>query len=198
MRSWRLVVAVAAVLAVILLACTFIAGRLSWATYASSKEPFFSIKYPKGYAVAGDYLDPLSRPGNQVWGVAFAVPPELLGATTLVSGSLVVEYAAADTCTAKVFLPDASSTALTDGGVTYSVAKNSRTDRADTFEEKVYALPGSKPCMGVQYALHTDTKAGYNGGGAPGRQNPSASALNTTPQEVLKIFDTMRRSLKLK
>jgi len=197
-RYWRPVAILLVLAAIAVPVWLWVAEYLRWDTYVSTTPPAFSVKYLKGSNIVADYLDALSPVGNPVRGVRFDIPTKLLGANWLVGAHLSVEYIDATPCTADLFLPAATSTgSRVEEGVSYSVASNSFGDVSNKTFERVYALTGSQPCTAVHYFLNTSSRVGFDPNAPPTASQPSASARNFNFNEALKVFDTMRHSLKL-
>ena len=199
LRHWRLMLAAVVVLAVVFAACHFIAEFLRWTTYTSSTPPVFSIKHLVSSPPIEDYINPLLPLDSQPRGVKFDIPQELLGASHVLGGSLSVEYRDASYCSPAAFLPRATSTVtLVEDGVTYLVGSRGYGEPTNSLIETVYVIKDSTPCFAVRYSLHTSIRAGFDQSGPPTQQQPSVRARSFDYPEAVSIFDTMRRSLKLK
>lgn len=150
----------------------------------------FSIKYPAGYALDESYMyQGLGEEG--IPGVKVSVSSKNTDGTNLSGDTGVsVEYIPnADSCSASLFLygsPKAS--AVTDGGVSYSVASITDAGAGNLYEEKVYAIKDANPCIAVRYFIHYSQIANY----------PAGTKKEFDKQALLKEFDTIRRSLTLK
>ena len=133
----------------------------------------FSIRLPKllgptepGYAIDEDFAYALS-PEESISGVKFTIPANLATGTNLSADSyLSVETIPNSiTCTADLFLPQATATSTqTDDGTTYSVATSSEAAAGNRYQEKVFALSDTNPCMAVRYFVHYTVLENYEPG----------------------------------
>jgi hypothetical protein len=58
----------------------------------------------------------------------------------------------------------ATSTLVTDNDVTYSFASSSDAAAGNRYEESVYALPGSEPCLAIRTFIHYGVFENYASG----------------------------------
>ena len=93
----------------------------------------------------------------------------------------------APACTGDRFLPGTGSVAhpVTDDGTEYSVVNFSDAGAGNLFDQTVYALTGSSPCLGVVYFVHSLNIGNFD----PGTVTEFDSAKLTAE------FDKIRRSL---
>ncbi len=130
----------------------------NWLAFASS-EYGFSLRYPPGYTVNGGYVYQGLGPGHDITGVSFTIPAAMTTGTNLASDTrLSVETLPdAASCTADKFLPSGASapSSVTENGTEYSVASLSDAGAGNIYEEKVYALVGTSPCLAVRYFTHS-------------------------------------------
>jgi membrane-bound inhibitor of C-type lysozyme len=170
------------------IATSNIEGQASWSTLASSTLGF-SIRYPAGYTPLPYTYQELG-PGKSINGTKLTIPASEATGTNLSSDSYVsVEtLPKATQCTADMFLGDqvvGSTTEVTDNGVTYSMAKGGGAGAGNLYEEFVYAIPGTSPCIAVRYFIHSTQLGNYPVG--------TVSAFNET--QLVSEFDGIRRSL---
>ncbi len=162
-------------------------------TFVSSSLGF-SIRYPANFTVNPTYQYQEFGPGKEINGVSFTIPPSMASGTNLGADSyLSVEHIATTTaCSAALFLPagDPSQlklTTTTDEDVTYSFATMTGAGAGNRYEETVFALPGTSPCLAVRYFVHYSVLENY----------PPGLVRAFDHQALLHQFDMMRRSLTL-
>jgi membrane-bound inhibitor of C-type lysozyme len=149
----------------------------------------FSVRYPEGYVVDETHAYQALGPGKDISGVKFTINPAIAAGTNLsVDSYLSVEQILqAESCTANVFAGEgaASSTMLTDGDMTYSVATSSDAAVGNRYEEWVYAIPGTNPCIAVRYLLHYGAIQNY----------PEGEVQEFNRTSLLVQFDSIRKTL---
>ncbi|HEY4488087.1 MAG TPA: hypothetical protein VJB97_01045 [Candidatus Paceibacterota bacterium] len=163
-------------------------SQIATSTYATTT---FSIVYPREY-IADDTYAYTGVPNKPIAGVKFTVPQSLTSATNLSSDTYVsVEsLPRAKSCTGDIYLPvDVRAETKTENGVSYSVASSSSAGAGNFYEEFVYALSGTSPCIAVRYHIHS--------------MNIGNFATSTEVREfdrnaLLSAFDEIRRSLQLR
>ncbi len=138
-----------------------------WESFASS-EYGFSLRYPPGYTINGGYVYEGLGPGHDITGVSFTIPAAMTTGTNLSDDTrLSVETLPdASSCTADLFLPEGADapTTMTENGTEYSVASLSDAGAGNLYEEKVYALVGTSPCLAVRTFIHSTNLANYDPG----------------------------------
>lgn len=162
-------------------------------TYSTSTKGF-SIKYPADFSIDESYLYTTGF-GKTISGVKFTIPAKLsagtnLGSDTYVSVEQIKKSGATPTCIALDFLSLAKGTVIlpvTDGGITYSVASSTGAGAGNRYEETVYAIPGTNPCIAVRYFVHYGVYENY----------PKDTTKEFDKQAVLTQFDAMRKSLQI-
>ncbi|MCK9352180.1 MAG: MliC family protein [Candidatus Paceibacterota bacterium] len=135
--------------------------------FYSDPSGSFSLRFSEGYAVDPSYRYDLER-GKKIAGVKFTIPPELAEGTNLSNDS----YLSVETlpmmpeCTADLFLYDKTTAQnITEkNGAEFSVASSTGAAAGNRYEETVYAIPGSDPCMAIRYFIHYGVFENY----APG------------------------------
>lgn len=160
--------------------------QVATTTYATST---FSVVYPQNftkdeaYAYRGFEKKPIA-------GVKFQIPLTMATGTNLSSETYVsVEsLPRAKNCTGDIYIPaDVKATQLTEGTVVYSVATSTGAGAGNMYEEHVYALSGSEPCVAVRYFIHSMNIGNFEAGAV--REFDRAG--------LLRAFDEIRRSLML-
>jgi membrane-bound inhibitor of C-type lysozyme len=150
----------------------------------------FTIRYPDGYTVDPMYEYQLG-PSAVIPGVKFTIPKSLSEGTNLGSDSyLSVELLpGAPSCSANLFLDGTHETStIKENGTTYSVASASNAGAGNRYEETVYALPGTSPCMAIRYLIHYSVFQNYEPG----------TVKEFDMDAVLQEFDQIRRGLEVR
>ena len=157
-------------------------------TYATST---YSIVYPSDYAVDEAYAYDQVNPKKPISGVKFTIPGTMATGTNLASDTyLSVEWLPrAKSCTGDIYLAaNVKPQMLTDAnGVEYSVATSSGAAAGNRYEEDVYALPGSSPCIAVRYFIHSGAIENY----------PAGTVQEFNEGALMAAFDTIRQSMTL-
>lgn len=161
-----------------------------WRTYGDAKSGY-SIAYPPGWALDRAYVYPIRVAGKELGGVSLTVPVDFYRRTNLGSDTrLSVEVAPGPApCEAARFL-DAPENVLVenDGGHAWSVASGTDAGAGNFYDETVYALVDSKPCLAIRYFIHATNIANYDPGVV---RQFDRTALMTT-------FDRMRATLAVR
>ncbi len=153
----------------------------------------FSIRYPAGYTVNDSYAYQALGPGKDIYGVKFTIPANMASGTNLSSydtGVSVEEITQTQDCTASLFLYAGEGTqpqTITDNDITYSFASGTDAGAGNFYEEKVWAIPGTNPCLAVRYLIHSTNIGNYTPG--------TVTAFDR--DSLLLQFDEIRRSLLL-
>ncbi|OHA81484.1 MAG: hypothetical protein A2675_03360 [Candidatus Yonathbacteria bacterium RIFCSPHIGHO2_01_FULL_51_10] len=149
----------------------------------------FSLRYPAGYVVDESYHYQGLGPGQDIYGVKFTIPPAIDNMTNLSEDSYMsVELLPqSSTCTANLFLDDPNATpkSVTDNGTEYSVASSIGAAAGNRYEETVYAIPGTNPCIAMRYFVHYGVLENY----------PEGSVQAFDRQALFDQFDQIRRTL---
>lgn len=158
----------------------------------------FSLRLPSlvksgtadGYKVDESYKYQELGPGKDIAGTKFTIPASLAAGTNLSTDSYISVEELPNTalCTADLFVEKglgAKATTLTDNGVTYSMATTSGAGAGNRYNETVYAIPGTNPCMAVRYYIHYGAYANYD-----------PKTTKQFDEDALKAsFDQIRRTL---
>jgi membrane-bound inhibitor of C-type lysozyme len=158
----------------------------------SSGSQGFSIRYPAGYALDDSYTYTGLGPVQTIKGTKFTIDPAIASGTNLSSDSYisVEEIAGAKECTADKFLDLPSggkAVDLKDGGTDYSFASTTGAGAGNRYEESVYALPGTSPCVAVRYFVHYGVLENY----------PQGQVRAFDSRALMGQFDQIRRTLTL-
>ncbi len=168
-----------------------ISGQESWSTFASSSLGY-SVRYPSGYQLNTNYINQTLGPGKNIKGIQLVIPASMATGTNLStdSGVSIERLPGVTSCSADLFLGDSivgSTTMVTDNGVEYSFAKGSGAGAGNLYNETVYAIPGTSPCVAVRYFIHSTQLGNY----------PAGTVKAFDQNELLQQFDGIRQSLLL-
>ena len=153
-----------------------------------------AITYPAGYTADASYIYDQVNPKKPISGVKFTIPGSMATGTNLSSDTyLSVEWLPrAKKCTGDIYLAaNVRPHSETFASTTYSVATSSGAAAGNIYEESVYALQGSSPCIAVRYFIHSGNIGNYPAQGEPGAVGEFDRAA------LLSAFDTIRASLLL-
>ena len=153
----------------------------------------FSITLPNGtdastsYKVDENYTYTAFGPGKDISGVKFIIPASRAAGTNLSTDSYisVEKIPNSTTCSASLFLDQGTSATVSDSGVTYSMGSTNGAAAGNRYEETVYALPGTNPCIAVRYFVHYGVFENY----------PAGSITEFNRSALLSSFDAIRRTL---
>jgi hypothetical protein len=152
-----------------------------------NKSEGFSIRVPGDYSVK-EYTNSVSTNKN-IHGIEFTLPKSISDETNLSSDSFIsVESIPSNTtCTADMFLDRTANgvTSVTEGDITYSVASSSDAAAGNRYEQTVYALPWTHPCIAVRYFLHWGVFENY----------PTGTKKEFDKAAILSTFDKIRKTL---
>ncbi|MDB5188305.1 MAG: hypothetical protein JWO50_825 [Candidatus Kaiserbacteria bacterium] len=142
-----------------------------------------------GYMVVEGYQYQELGPGNDIAGTKFTIPTNLAAGTNLSSDSYIsVEtMPQATSCIAGQFLSTDTikSQTVTEGGTTYSVASSTGAGAGNRYEEIVYALSGTQPCLAVRYFIHYGVIGNY----------PAGTVKEFDEKSLRAQFDSIRHTL---
>jgi len=151
----------------------------------------FSIRYPADYARNDNYQYLNLGPGKEIGGVSFTIPPSVAQGTNLGSDSYISieEIPQIQDCSARLFLETGADGDLpitaADGDITYSVVSSTDAGAGNRYEETVYAIPGTNPCIAVRYFIHYSVFENY----------PPGTVKMFDRQALINQFDAIRRTL---
>lgn len=144
------------------------------------------------YHVDNAYSYTAMGPGKAIAGVKFTIPGSMASGTNLSSDTYIsVEHLAlGKVCDATTFLGASSvkSQPFSDGGTKYTVATSTDAAAGNRYEEYVYALASTSPCMAVRYFVHYGAIENYPAG--------AVKAFNKAA--LLAVFDQIRSTLELR
>ncbi len=163
----------------------------------ASSTAGFSIRLLDGYGAGEPYLYQEFGPGKDIAGIKFTIAPSVATGTNLASDSYisVEQIPQVQDCTANLFLDQPgtflgqsralATQTVTDGGTEYSVASSTGAGAGNRYEETVYALPGTNPCIAVRYFVHYGVIENY----------PAGAVREFDGQALRAQFDAIRRTL---
>lgn len=129
-----------------------------------------SVRYPDGWKVDDSYQYVALGPQENIPGVAIRASDSLTKGTNLSEDTaLSIETVAKPSgagSAALNFLPEGASNlgTVTRDGVTYSVASMEDAGAGNRYEETVYAIPGTRPLVGIRYFIHYSVYENYPAG----------------------------------
>lgn len=145
-----------------------------------------SFAYPLDYFLDEAHRYQLS-PARVIAGVSLTIPARMREGTNLSADTyLSVEYAPnVDGCSALLFAHTRETVSAVDGEREYSLATTTEGAAGNIYEEWVYALPETDPCIALRYFVHSTRLENYD----PGTVRAYDRAA------LLAAFDAIRRSL---
>lgn len=152
------------------------------------EDEIFLMRYPNGFIVDDKYVYQELGPEKNINGVKFTIPLAMTTGTNLSSDSYlsVENISPTKNCVANLFLEqNVTSSIIKDGGVTYSVAQAIGAAAGNRYEETVYAISGSNPCLAVRYFIHYGAIENY----------PTGIVQEFDKQKLINEFDAIRRTL---
>lgn len=158
-------------------------------TYASSSLGFY-LKHPAAFSVNESYAYEAFGANKAIAGVKFTIPFAMATGTNLSedSGISVETLPRAKNCTGDIYLKaNVKAEAFEENGMKYSLATSSEGAAGNMYEEWVYALADSEPCIAVRYFIHTTNIDAYDPGTVMEYDRPT----------LLAALDEIRRSVML-
>ncbi|MCX6790794.1 MAG: MliC family protein [Candidatus Gribaldobacteria bacterium] len=159
--------------------------------YASSTAGF-SVRYPANYIVDPAYHYQGLGPNKKIEGVKFIIPTETATGTNLSSfdtGVSVETFPNISNCNAGLFLDSTNNgtSTIIENDTPYSVATSSGAGAGNFYEETVWAIPNTNPCIAVRYFIHSTNLGNYTPG----------TIQEFNRQTLMNQFDVIRRTLIL-
>jgi len=151
----------------------------------------FTIRYPVDYKIDTSYKYQALGPGKEIGGVKFIIPESFAIGTNLSSfdtGISVEIIPTTENCQASLFLPATDSTEvenLVDNNIEYSFAKITEGAAGNYYEEQVWALIETNPCIALRYLIHSTNINNY----------PEGMVKEFDRANLLDTFDKIRASL---
>ncbi len=150
-----------------------------------------TLRYPTGFVVDENYTYQAFVPTKTISGVKFTILSSMATGTNLSQDSYisVEQIPESPSCAANLFLDIANGgkvVTITEDGMTYSLASTTGAGAGNRYEETVYALPGTNPCLAIRYFIHYGAIENYP---------KTIHAFDKG--KLLLEFDAIRRSLVL-
>lgn len=125
-----------------------------------------------------------------IYGDKFTIPSAYATGTNLADDSYisVEEIPATEECSALLFLPagnKVAETVINENDTDYSVASSTDAALGNRYEETVYALPGTNPCVAIRYFLHYGVYENY----------PEGAIKRFDKAKIISEFDAIRKTL---
>jgi len=156
-----------------------------WVRYS---ETGFSIAAPAAFTPDPTHDYTALGPGKDIKGFALTIPASLAKGTNLGADSYIAVETLPGTapCSATAFLdsPTAAPT-VTSHGITYLVATGNDAGAGNFYDETVYAVKGSSPCVGVRYFVHSLNIGNFTPGAVTAFNGPA----------LIAQFDAIRATL---
>jgi len=149
----------------------------------------FSVAYPESFSINEGHVYNAFGPGKEIYGVSFTIPKSFSSGTNLSSDTYVsVEtLPGINGCRASAFLDRAeSSSTVSENDFEYDVAEARGAAAGNIYEEIIYAIPNSKPCMAIRYFIHSTNIRNYDPG----------TVKEFNQDKLLGLFDQIRRTYK--
>ncbi len=147
----------------------------------------FSIRLPQGYSIDELYRYQMS-PDVVIGGVQFKIPASLAQGTNLFNDTYISIERVPQTqnCAASIFLDGTHpTTERIENGTTYSFIEASNAGAGNRYEESIYAIPGTNPCVAVRYFVHYGAIQNYEPG----------AVKEFDKRALLEQFDLIRSTL---
>lgn len=171
-------------------------GNLGFSLRFPSLVASSSAGYADSYKVDESYRYEYIGPGREIYGVKFNIPEKYTpqgGAgktgTNLSKDSYlsVEQLYRLQSCTANQFsqFPETPMQTVSEDNVTYSKLTTGDAAAGNYYDEIIYAIPGTNPCVAVRYFIHSTNAANYEPG--------TIKEFDKTA--LLKELDQIRRTL---
>jgi len=150
----------------------------------------FSIRYPADYLINTSYKYQALGPGKDISGVKFTIPSSLAIGTNLSSfdtGVSIEIIPATQDCNASLFLDNNNIQTVTDNGNDYSFASTTQGAAGNRYEEEVWAIPGTNPCIAIRYFVHSTNIGNY----------PEGTISEFDRAALINQFEKIRHSLTI-
>jgi hypothetical protein len=188
-----------ALVAVVVIIIAFATGYLHMPTSTgdnlsqaySNSAMKFSLRLPSGYTADESYKYTELGPDEEITGVRFTIPNTVATGTNLSSDSYISVEQIPDlpSCIAGPFLWKGQKIELSpsDDVTQFLVASSTGAAAGNRYENAVYAIQDSNPCIAVRYYLHYSAIENY----------PTGAVREYDRQMLLATFDAIRHSLKV-
>jgi hypothetical protein len=158
-----------------------------WVRYS---ETGFSIAAPAAFTPDPSHDYGALGPGKDIKGFSLTIPASLAKGTNLGGDSYIAVETLPGTspCAAAAFLDSPTAApSVTSHGLTYLVATGSDAGAGNFYDETVYAVKGSSPCLAVRYFVHSLNIGNFTPGAVKAFNDPA----------LIAQFDAIRATLTL-
>jgi hypothetical protein len=158
------------------------AAPAGWKTF---RDPSFAISYPADYSLDETLVAEVGKGSHDFH---FNVPERVFKGTNLSGDSKLSVEILHDShgCTPDQFLDGVTGYSVErQGALVFNVAKSGDAGAGNFYENDVYAVANSKPCIAVRYLIHSHNIMNYD----PGSVRPFDAA------GLAREFDAIRQSL---
>jgi membrane-bound inhibitor of C-type lysozyme len=149
----------------------------------------FSVRYPDGYSIDDSYQYQAMGPGEEINGVKFTVPQSFTEGTNLSSfdtGVSVEIIPMIQDCNASLFISrESEAESVFDQGKEYSFVSSIEGAVGNRYEEYVWAIPYTNPCIAIRYFIHYGVIENY----------PEGMVIEFDRAVIIDQFDKIRQSL---
>lgn len=149
----------------------------------------FSIRYPAGYLKNTSYQYQGLGEGKEIDGVKFIIPSSFAAGTNLSdfdTGISVEFIPATQNCRAELFLLNSQNAQIAiDNDIEYSFTSMNEGAAGNFYEEMIWAISGTNPCIAVRYLIHSTNIGHY----------PEGTVEEFDRINLIEQFDKVRHSL---
>ena len=153
------------------------------------KHALFSVRYPENYIIDTSYQYQALGPGKEISGVKFTIPPEIAKGTNLSgfdTGISIELIEGVTDCNTSLFLDGSqNSKIVNDKNREYLFSTRTEGAAGNIYEEQVWIIQGTNPCLAVRYFIHSMNIHNY----------PEDTVKEFNRAVLMKQFDKIRRSL---
>lgn len=152
-----------------------------------AKDQSFSIRYPAGFTANASYDYTALGPNEDIHGVSFTIPKNMTVGTNLSPDSYISieQKQTSEDCMANIFLGRGDFIIMNEGDQTYSMATSSDAAVGNRYDETVYTIPGSNPCIAIRYFIHYGAIENY----------PAGAVHMFDRASLITLFDKIRRTM---
>ncbi len=149
----------------------------------------FSVRYPTDYLKDVSYQYQGLGAGQEISGVKFTIPSDFVDGINLSSfdtGVSIEIIPAVRDCHAGLFLSNPIDIqTIIDNDIQYSFVSTAEGAAGNFYEEMIWAVPGTNPCIAVRYLIHSTNIGHY----------PENAVKEFDRTNLIEQFDKIRHSL---
>ncbi len=158
-------------------------------TYASSTMGI-TVRYPAAFTPDDTYSYKLQSPERNIRGVKLTIPRAMATGTNLSADSYIsiekVSGLGESECNAGAFFDQPlRPEKIIEGEVAYTIASSTGAAAGNRYEEMVYAISGTSPCVAIRYFIHYGVIENY----------PRETIREFDKKVLVGLFDTIRRTV---